>query len=509
MMFRSRALRRALLSAGATVGLTAGTLVATAGISQAAGTGPCDIYASGGTPCVAAHSTTRALFGGYSGRLYQVRRASDNRTTDIGTLSAGDFANAAAQDSFCAGTTCLITIIYDQSGRGNHLTQAPPGGFSGPAPGGFDNLANASALPITAGGHKVYGVFVAPGTGYRNNATSGIATGSGAQGVYMVAAGGHVNSGCCFDYGNAETNSRDNGNGHMGAVYFGRLCWFGGVVPGQCVGSGPWVMADLENGLFAGANGTNTNNTGRSSTFVTGMIKNNSTTYAIKDGDANSGGLKTDYNGPLPTTSGYTPLRLEGAIILGIGGDNSNSSAGSFFEGVMTSGLPSDATENAVQANIVSVGYSTNPGSGTNLLTNGNIESGTSGWSVFGGGAIAANTSVVHSGAAALLRTGRTAAWNGPSQDLTSKVTNGKNYTTNVWMRTQSGTPTGRVTLALTANGTTNFVTLAQGAVNPAGWTLLTGTTTISWSGTLSSARFYVETNSGTDSFSIDDASMQ
>src|SRR6266540_4651600 len=123
-------------------------------LSQAA-TGPCDIYASGGTPCVAAHSTTRALFASYDGPLYQVRRASDNTTRDIGVLSAGGVANAATQDSFCANTTCLITIIYDQSGRGNHLTQAPPGGFQGPAPGGFDNLANATALPVTAGGHKV------------------------------------------------------------------------------------------------------------------------------------------------------------------------------------------------------------------------------------------------------------------------------------------------------------------------------------------------------------------
>jgi len=471
----------------------------------AAGTGPCDIYASGGTPCVAAHSTTRALFGAYSGRLYQVRRASDNATTDIGTLSAGGFANAAAQDSFCAGTSCVITVIYDQTSRGNHLTQAPAGG----AAGGPDALANASALPVTAGGHKVYGVFVAPGVGYRNDATSGIATGSGAQGVYMVAAGGHVNSGCCFDYGNAETNARDNGNGHMGAVYFGTLCWFGFVVPGQCVGSGPWVMADLENGLFAGANGTNTNNTGRNSTFVTGMVKMNSTTYAIKDANANSGGLKTDYSGPLPTTSGYTPLHLEGGIILGIGGDNSKGDAGSFFEGVMTSGLPSDATENSVQSNIVSVGYSTTVSTAPNLLTNGNIESGTSGWSVFGSGTLAASTSQVHSGADSLLLTGRTASWNGPSQILTSKVINGKSYTTNVWMRTQSNAPTGKVTLQLTANGTTNFVTLAQGAVNSSGWTLLTGTTTVSWSGTLSSARFYVETLSGTDNFFIDDASMQ
>jgi hypothetical protein len=333
--------------------VAAAMITGSASPAAAATTAPCDIYASNGTPCVAAHSTTRALFGAYNGRLYQVRRASDGATTDIGTLSAGDFANAATQDSFCANTSCVITIIYDQSGRGNNLTQAPAGG----AAGGPDNLADAKALPVMAGGHKVYGVFVAPGTGYRNDATNGIATGSQSQGAYMVAAGNHVNSGCCFDYGNAETNARDNGNGHMGAVYFGTLCWFGFVVPGQCVGSGPWVMADLENGLFAGANGTNTNNTGRNSTFVTGMVKMNSTTYAIKDANANSGGLKTDYNGPLPTTSGYTPLRLEGGIILGIGGDNSKGSQGSFFEGVMTSGMPSDAAENAVQANITSVGY--------------------------------------------------------------------------------------------------------------------------------------------------------
>src|SRR5947208_13226975 len=106
-------------------------------------TGPCDIYASGGTPCVAAHSTVRALFGAYSGRLYQVKRASDSQTTDIGTLAAGGFANAAAQDSFCAGTTCTITIIYDQTSRHNDLTPAPAGGAKNTP----DNPANATRLP--------------------------------------------------------------------------------------------------------------------------------------------------------------------------------------------------------------------------------------------------------------------------------------------------------------------------------------------------------------------------
>jgi len=202
---------------------------------------PCDIYASGGTSCVAAHSTVRALFGAYNGNLYQVKRASDNATLNIGVLSAGGFANAAAQDSFCAGTTCVITIIYDQSGHGNNLTQAPAGG----AAGGPDNLANASMLPLTVGGHHVYGVYVAAGTGYRNDHTSGIATGDNPEGEYAIFDGTHFNGGCCFDYGNAETSNNDTGNGHMEAIYFGNI-----KVWGFGSGNGPWVMADLENGLF-------------------------------------------------------------------------------------------------------------------------------------------------------------------------------------------------------------------------------------------------------------------
>src|SRR5215467_42102 len=48
--------------------------------------GPCDIYALAGTPCVAAHSTTRALYASYDGPLYQVRRQSDERVKDIGVV---------------------------------------------------------------------------------------------------------------------------------------------------------------------------------------------------------------------------------------------------------------------------------------------------------------------------------------------------------------------------------------------------------------------------------------
>jgi len=143
-----------------------------------------------------------------------------------------------------------------------------------------------------------------------------------------------------------------------------------------------------------------------------------------------------------------------------------------------------------------------------NLLTNPDMESGTTGWSVFGAGSLASNTSVVHGGARSLAYTGRTASWNGAAQSATSLLANGASFTTSIWMRTQSGTPTAKVTLQLTANGTTNYITLAQGTVNSTGWTQLSATTTVSWSGTLSSATFYVETLAGTDSFYLDDASF-
>lgn len=64
----------------------------------------------------------------------------------------------------------------------------------------------------------------------------------------------------------------------------------------------------------------------------------------------------------------YSPMQQEGSIVLGTGGDNSNWSVGSFFEGVMTSGVPSDAADDAVQANIVSAGYGDSTGQTGQLI---------------------------------------------------------------------------------------------------------------------------------------------
>ena len=341
--------RKQLPALGAALVLVLGLLVGLPGTAAAATSEPCDIYAAAGTACVAAHSTTRALFGAYSGRLYQVTRASDGATHDVGTLAAGGYADAADQDAFCNGSTCRITKIWDQTSRHNDLSIGPDG-----SAGSGDRGADAGEIAVTAGGHKVYGIWGSPGVGYRyTGAASGVAVNGQAEGVYMVASGTHVGSDCCFDYGNAESTPNDTGNGHMDAVSIATTCYFS-----PCTGSGPWVEADLENGMFQGANGSNTANLGNSSPFVTAVLKNNGqTAYALKGGNSQSGGLSTWWSGALPNRGGYLPMHQEGGIILATGGDNSNRNRGTWFEGAMVAGYPTDAAENAVQANVVGVGY--------------------------------------------------------------------------------------------------------------------------------------------------------
>ena len=317
--------------------------------------GPCDIFKAGGTPCVAAQSTVRALLGSYSGKLYQVRRA-DNTTKDITTLTTGGFADGSAQETFCSGTTCVITVVYDQSGNGNDLwyqgsTVVPGSPQSSPA--------KADTESLTISGHKVYSLYIKPGNSYwRDGSQSGVPTGKSPEGLYMVTSGKHVNNGCCFDYGNSETTRKADAAGAMDAINFSTQCWFGG-----CSGSGPWVQADLEWGLFPGGSQTwNPNQKVFNSPYVTAMLKNNGTTeFALKGGDAQSGSLTTLYNGALP--SGYDPMKKQGAIVLGSGGDcckpdgGANLSEGTFYEGAIVSGYPTDVTEDSIQNNIVAAGY--------------------------------------------------------------------------------------------------------------------------------------------------------
>jgi hypothetical protein len=339
---------------------------------------PCDILSTAGNPCVAAHSTTRVVYGGYAGPLYQVCRGASapgpnscpgGNTRDIGSVD-GIYADAAAQDAFCNGGACTISIIYDQSPSGNDLHPAPRGGFKATP----DNPAVATDLPITLNGHKVYGIFSKPGMGYRAGCTGcgtpepiGTAVGDEPETEYMVTSMNGLVNGCCFDYGNAETTSNDDGNGTMETVYFGGGVVWGTGSPGGH-DNGPWVMADLENGLYAGWERNQDQNISTNTPlrfpFVSGFVigdtreKNNGGgRFAIYGGNAAAGNLQVLYDNIRPQKPGYVPMQKQGSIILGIGGDNSGNSGGQFFEGVMASGAATLAIANAIQANIVAAGY--------------------------------------------------------------------------------------------------------------------------------------------------------
>ena len=212
---------------------------------------------------------------------------------------------------------------------------------------------------IKINGHTAHGIYVdnsggTTGVGYRNNATKGLAKDDEAEAMYVVFDAKRYNQWCCFDYGNAETIGTDDGNATMEAIYFGNSTqWTRGG------GSGPWVAADLENGMFEGDSTNAASNTSIDSSwaYVDGHAQG---PLGKRDGSsrpatAQSGALQTKWNGKRPP--GYSPRRSNGAIILGTGGDGSNNAKGTFFEGAITSGNPPDSVDDPIQANIVAAGY--------------------------------------------------------------------------------------------------------------------------------------------------------
>jgi beta-xylosidase len=145
----------------------------------------------------------------------------------------------------------------------------------------------------------------------------------------------------------------------------------------------------------------------------------------------------------------------------------------------------------------------------SNFLSNADMEAGTTNWVVNGVGTLSSDTTQFHGGTKSVKITGRTSNWNGIGQNvaLSNFPTSGQNVTVSVWVRSQTGTPTAIATVRLTASSTT-YVQLASAAVNSTGWTQLTGTVPVSWSGTLTGVLFYVETSAGTDNIYIDDANL-
>lgn len=107
------------------------------------------------------------------------------------------------------------------------------------------------------------------------------------------------------------------------------------------------AFADLEKGLWSG-NTTDTEEPSIHAEFVIGMVKGEPGRWALKYGDAHNrsgAGLTKWYEGVRPSdkTAGknlpgggdYSPMKKGGAVILGVGGDNSDRAFGWFLEGAM------------------------------------------------------------------------------------------------------------------------------------------------------------------------------
>ena len=106
----------------------------------------------------------------------------------------------------------------------------------------------------------------------------------------------------------------------MDAIYFGNIVW------GFGCGNGPWVMADLESGLSSGHNARLNCQRPHHQLPVHHRLDEDGPEPAILGGNAQSGSLATEFTGAAP--NGYNPMKKQGAIILGIGGDNSKGAPG-------------------------------------------------------------------------------------------------------------------------------------------------------------------------------------
>eukprot|EP01046_Picozoa_sp_COSAG06_P070238 COSAG06_NODE_19549_length_833_cov_1.459128_1_plen_99_part_00 len=83
-------------------------------------------------------------------------------------------------------------------------------------------------------------------------------------------------------------------------------------------------MADIENGMYPGDDYVDPNSLPTFPfQYVTAMLKGQVCEFKMKGGNAQSGGLTTTYDGVRPQHNDYNPMKLQGAIILGTGGDNS------------------------------------------------------------------------------------------------------------------------------------------------------------------------------------------
>jgi len=132
------------------------------------------------------------------------------------------------------------------------------------------------------------------------------------------------------------------------------------------------------------------------------------------------------------------------------------------------------------------------------------------GWSSRAGSTLTNTAQDAHTGLRSLLVTGRKAAFDGPQISVNNKMYNGSQYSISVWVKLGPSAiqaDTIRVSLQVTLAGTTSFHTVIGNTQIPLGtWVNLSiPKYNMAFAYDPGQAFLYVESNSGTQDFSIDD----
>jgi len=148
-------------------------------------------------------------------------------------------------------------------------------------------------------------------------------------------------------------------------------------------------------------------------------------------------------------------------------------------------------------------------GNEPNLLRNPGFESGTSGWQSWNC-TLVTDTSGPHSGTTRVLLFNRGASNAQGYQNVASTIQNGETYYVEVWAQSDGSSEDIRISLKTigSSSGTRTFATPAVSV--DGSWTLVSGTLTPTWTGTLTEARWRVFSPSGgSRDFFIDDTVMR
>jgi hypothetical protein len=147
---------------------------------------------------------------------------------------------------------------------------------------------------------------------------------------------------------------------------------------------------------------------------------------------------------------------------------------------------------------------------GTNILINGDQESGLTGWAARGTATLESQdiSPYAHAGTRYLKVLGRASRTDGPAQVVTGKIVSGRTYFFEAWMRRLVGSDEPLVYLTVNKAGVETPFKFRGVSIPDTTWVKVMGTLTPSWTGTADSILFHVETAVDNKELLLDDVRL-